>query len=80
MLPFPALVVVVVFAMGFLTGRNLACAAQRAGVDLSTYAADQLACIEREPSDACHADKAACKARMDRCREDVRARYEAGAP
>lgn len=46
-------------------------------VDVSSYTAEQLACVEKEPTDACRADKPACKARIDACRAEVRARYGA---
>ena len=55
--------------------------AQPAAVDLAAYTADQMACVEREPSETCHQDRAACRARIDACRAQVKARYQdAGAP
>lgn len=47
-------------------------------VDPSMFAAEEAACVEREPTDACRADVNACKARIDACRAAVRAKY--GAP
>lgn len=44
-------------------------------VDVGAYTAEQLACVEAEPTDACRADREACKKRIDQCRADVQRRF-----
>jgi hypothetical protein len=71
---FPAFLLFFLLVAALVRGTS-SCAAARPAVDLGTYAADSFACIETEPTDACHADREACKARMDRCIKAVRDRY-----
>lgn len=69
----------IVSCVGILAG--CAQSAAKPAVDVAAYTAEQMACVEREPSDACHADKAACRLRIDACRAQVKAKYsDGGAP
>lgn len=44
-------------------------------IDVGAYTAEQLACVEKEPTTACQADRAACKERIDTCRASVKVKY-----
>lgn len=73
---FWAILLVSVGGLGTCASLALGCspAAQTNDVDVARYTAEQIACVEREPTDACRADAGACRARIDACRSEARSR------